>query len=160
MVDTLDLQRKYRYKIELKVNSTGVVHNALVDEFTPPERRAESITRQNKRLGQITLTGPVSYGEMTFRVALRIGSDAEASAVQNLIAALEDLHLADTDTCDIALTLATLQSAQDAASFTQTFSNCKLLSYKLDGLSRKADDDFVHIEIVLIPTHIDKVNAL
>ena len=156
---TLDLQRKYRYSVSIVVKSTKITHKALVDEFTPPDLRAEPVTRQNAKLGQITLTGPRSYGEMSMRLALRIGSDSEASESQNLIAALEDLSLSDIDTCDITLTLNALKDAHDIASYRQLFSNCRLTGFKLDPLGRKDDSDFVHLEISLIPSKVLKVEV-
>ena len=153
---TVDLQRKYRYTINIRINSSDTSHTAQVDEFTPPDVRSEPVTRLNQKLGQIALAGPKTYGEMTFRLTLRIGE----SEVANLIDDLEDLQIDDTDTCEITLMSKAMVGGAEEVSYSQSFQNCRLTGYKLDPFSRKADDDFVHIEITLIPSKVGKVKKV
>ena len=152
----IDLQKKFRYKCRVTINSTGVVYSPQIDEFTPSGVRTEAVTRQNRKMGQMTQVGPKTYDEVTFRLTLRIGD----STVSDLVDAFEDLNDNDTDTCDIFLQNLAVIGGEEKVSYTQTFQNCRLTSYKLDNFGRKMDDDFVHIEIMVVPTKVFKTKKV
>lgn len=157
-----DLQRKYRYKVAININADdgpGTPYSEVpVDEFTPPDRRREPVTRQNRALGQISLVGLPSYGEMTIRLALRVVGDGSNDTAA-LIADLEQLHASDTDTCLITLmTLADVDGGEQV-SYEQTFSNCRLTGYKIDALNRKGDDDMLHVELTLMPSGVQLIKG-
>jgi len=146
----VDLQRKYRYTVQITINSldgVGTTHTAVVDEFTPSDVRREPVTRQNHSLGQLTLVGPATYTEMTLRLALRIGE----STVSDLIEALQELEDNDVDTCNVTLSTQVTSAGVEEVAYRQTFTNCRLTGFKLDAFNRKDDGDFVHAEITLIP---------
>lgn len=157
MAVTTDLQRKYRYAATIKINSSGNLHTGVpVDEFTPPDRRAEAVTRQNRRLGPVVLTGPVSYGEMTVRLALRV---ADPNTTASLISDLQAMKDNDADTCDITLSLLAGIDPSEQVSHKQHYSNCKLTGYVIDALSRKGDDDMVHLQMTLMPSRVSRLQG-
>ncbi len=154
---SIDLQKKFRYECQITINSSpDVILSPQIDEFTPSGVRTEAVTRQNRKMGQMTAVSPKTYDEVTFRLALRIGD----STVSDLVDAFEDLNDNDTDTCNIVLLTKAVIGGIEKTSYTQTFQNCRLTSYKLDNFGRKMDDDFVHIEIMVVPTKVFKTKKV
>ena len=155
-----DLQRKYRYKVTFVTNHDGTPFSDVpVDEFTPPDRRREPVTRQNRSLGQITLIGPPAFGEMTLRMALRITSDDSSNSTAALLDALQSLHENDADTCDVVLmTLADVAGAEQIA-YKHAYHNCRVTSYKIESLNRRGDDDMLHVEVMLIPSSVETIKG-
>jgi hypothetical protein len=154
-----DLQRKYKYKATFTINSSGTPHNEVpVDEFTPPDRRKEPVTRQNRKYGQIVLSAPTSYGEMTMRLALRITGDS-ANATASLISDLQSLADTDADTCNVYLNTIADVDGSEQVSYKQIYSNCRLTGFKVDSLNRHGDDEMLHIEMSLIPSHVSRIKG-
>lgn len=155
----VDLQRKYRYEVQITVNSSGNSFFVIADEFTPPDKRMEPVMRQNRVLGHMVLTGPVTYGEMTLRTALRVTDDV-ANNTATLIDALQNLNENVTDTCDVVVM--TQANAADGAvktAYSQSFYACRLTGYKIDALNRHGDDEMLHIEMTLIPRRAELIQG-
>lgn len=158
MVETVqtDIQRKYRYHVNLDFSNDDLPdqQQLLVDDFTPPEKRFEAVTSQNQGLGQVVLSGPVSYGEMTLRLALRIASEGTSSDQTVLLDSLQRLLESTVDTVDVTLILLEKQKGT-AASYRQSYQNCKLTGYRIDALGRNQDDDMLHVEVTLMPSRVN-----
>lgn len=149
---TADLQRKYRYAVDININATGISHTQVpMDEFTPSAMRSEPVSSQNRKLGFFSLAARPTWSEATLRLALRSGSNSTAE----LIAALQIMRDSDDDTCDVTINLLDGIAIGDSlVNYKQHLSNCRVTGYKLDPLSRKADDDMVHLELTLIPSQV------
>ena len=157
----VDIQRKFRYSVEIRLNAadgdSGTAYtDVIVDEFTPSDVRNEAVSSQNQSLGQVSLTARSTYSEMTLRLALRI-TEGEVNRTYNLIKSLEDLRDTDYDTCNIILTTKVDVEGTEEVSYKQTFDACRVTGYKLDQLSRKGDDDFLHVDLTLMPSKVSKI---
>lgn len=152
MTVNTDMQRRYKYRVSITTHHDNVTHSdVLADEFTSSDKRGDPVTRQNGKLGQISLVSPFTSSEITLRLALRI-TDSAANANAVLIDALQNLNFHDADTCDVlVVTLSNVAGAEQNA-YQQSFSNCRLTGYKFDVLDKKGDDDMLHIEISLMPS--------
>jgi len=147
-----DIQRKYAYQADFTFNhGYAASGSALIDELTPPEIKRDIVSRQNRKLGQIKLAGPATYGDLTLRIALKVGADAEATANQIFVQNLEEVSKFDADTVDVIVTMNNTHNALVSSSWTQSYLNCKIISVKLDSISRKDDGDFLHVELILSP---------
>lgn len=154
-----DMQRKYRYKVMITPNASGVpLQDIVVDEFTPPDKRFEPVTRQNQALGPIVLVGPPSYGEMTLRLALRV-TDSVANDTATVIATLQNLNLSDADTCDVLLSTLADAAGSEQVAYKHSYENCKVTGYRMEGLNRRGDDDMLHIELTMMPSRVRVVQG-
>jgi len=149
------LQHKFQYTVSFDLGSGESVTFNNPDELRMPQVTWATIKFFNGKLNkELHGKGRPSYGEFVVKGALDLSVDG--SNLGKTISSLESMSDNLNDQCDI--TVSQFDQKNDI-SFVTVLRGCSLVGYKLDDLSRTADDAVCSVELTFQPTSVSRLSG-